>query len=110
MEKKPELQGSSCNLENGTGWRRLKMLHLMSRYPPMDLSSGSFILTLKISPSNQQCKTPQQVLYENNAVTEANCTVGARELVGKIPRSAIRSNGFQTDLPKEREPPPPKNK
>ena len=55
------------------------MLHLMSMSPPMDLSSGRLILTLKILPSNQHCKTPQQVLNENNTVTEAKCVVGEKE-------------------------------
>ena len=105
-----ELQGSSCNSENGTGWRRLKMLDLMSIYPQMDLPSERLILSLKISPSNQHCKAPQQMLTRNNAVTEENCAVGARECVGPMPRSAISSKGFQNNLSKVRETPPLKNK
>ena len=55
------------------------MLQLMAESHPMDLSGESLILSLNILPSNQQCKTPQQMLKENNAVTEAKYVVGSRE-------------------------------
>ena len=76
----------------------------------MDLLSERLILTLKISPSDNHCNPSLQIPPENNAVTEGYCTVGAGKSVGQVPRSAIFSKGFQTNISKEREPPPLKNK
>ena len=74
------------------------MLHQIKRPPPIDLPSEMLILTLKISPSDNHCNPPLQIPSENNAVTEGYCVVGARKIVGQVPRSAICSKGFQTDL------------
>ena len=76
----------------------------------MDLQSGRLILTLEISPSNQLCKTPQQMHYENNAAIGENCIVGARICVGLMPRSENKLSSFQNYPPKERKNPPLKNK
>ena len=86
------------------------MIHKMNIPPLMDLPSGRLILTLKISPSDNHCNPPLQILTENNAVIEGYCIVGARKCVGQVPRSAICSKGFPNDHPKEIKLPPLKDK
>ena len=103
-----ELLGSSFNSKNG--WRWLNMMKNLSRPPPMDLPSERMILSLKTSPYNQHCKPSLQVYSENNAVTEEHCAIGGIECIGQVPKSAICSESFLIDIPKERRLPPLKNK
>ena len=67
----------------------------------MDLPSENLILSLKILPSNQHCKPPLQMYFENKTVTKGYCAVGGIKCVGKMRRSTICYESSLTDLPKE---------
>ena len=67
----------------------------------MDLPSENLILSLKILPSNQHCKPPLQMYFENKTITKGYYAVGGIKCVGQMRRSAIFYESSLTDRPKE---------